>query len=186
MIYLFRFSTIGLFFYRSLVLFQFRLVGNSWESFGWSKHSHDKLTKQQRNDSASPCLLQWSWSSCGIPSFARCYSRKVSTLVDVFDRTETITENCSHKGCPKVVQFAIVTLEKRRDRKSSQNASRNCFWERYKGRAAQLLANFSPVPSNSPRSLCECKLVPVSLSVLKWRFGDTFWNKRGNWEQFLK
>ena len=155
MIYLFHSSTIGLFVYRSFVLFQIRLVGNSWESFGWSKHSHDKLTKQQRNDSASPCLLQWSWSSCGIPSFARCYSRKVSTLVDVFDRTETITENCSQKGCPKVVQFTIVTLETRRDRNSSRTVSRNFFWERYQG--------------NSPRSLCECKLVPVSLSVLKRR-----------------
>ena len=147
MINLFRSSTIGLFVYRLLVLFQIRLVGNSWESFGWSEHSYDKLTKQQRNDSASPCLLQWSWSSCGIPSFARCYGRKVSTLVDVFHRTETITENCSRRElAPKCVPQLLLG--------------------RLKWRAAQLLANFSPVPRNSPRSLCECKLAPVSLSVL--------------------
>ena len=164
MIYLFSSSTIGLFVYRSLLLFQIWLVGNSWESFSWSKHSHDKLTKQQRNDSASPCLLQWSWSSCGIPSFARCYSRKVSTPTG------------RQRQLPKTA----------REGNWSRNVSRNCFWERYKWRVAQLLANFSPVPSNSPRSLCEYKLVQVSLSVLKWRFGDVFWNKRGNWEQFLK
>ena len=29
------------------------------------------------------------------------------------------------------------------------------FWDRYWGRASKLLANFFPVPSNSPRSLYE-------------------------------
>ena len=29
--------------------------------------------------------------------------------------------------------------------------------------------NFSPVSDNSPRSLCESELEPVSLSLLKWR-----------------
>ena len=43
--------------------------------------------------------------------------------------------------------------------------SHNCFWDRYRGRAGQLLANFFPVPSNSPRSLCG----PVFFWFLKWR-----------------
>ena len=29
------------------------------------------------------------------------------------------------------------------------------LWDRYWGRAGQLLTNFFPVPSNSPRILCE-------------------------------
>ena len=37
----------------------------------------------------------------------------------------------------------------------SRNASRNCFWDRYRVRASQLLANFVPVLCNRPRSLCE-------------------------------
>ena len=37
----------------------------------------------------------------------------------------------------------------------SRNVSRNCFWDRYWGRASQLLASFFPVPGNSPRSLYE-------------------------------
>ena len=37
----------------------------------------------------------------------------------------------------------------------NRHASRNCFWDCYRGRASQLLANFFPVPSNSPISPCE-------------------------------
>ena len=53
--------------------------------------------------------------------------------------------------------------------------SRNGFWDRYWWRVGQLLANFFPVPTNSPRSLCECKLVPVSFSFLKWRIAQLMW-----------
>jgi len=45
-------------------------------------------------------------------------------------------------------------LQKRKGNRS-QNAPRNGLWDRYWGRAGQLLANFIPVPINSPRSLCE-------------------------------
>ena len=34
---------------------------------------------------------------------------------------------------------------------------------------------FFPVPSNSPRSLRECKLVPVSFSFLKLRIAQLMW-----------
>ena len=37
----------------------------------------------------------------------------------------------------------------------SRNASRNCFWDCYCGRAGQLLANCFHIPSCSPRSLCK-------------------------------
>ena len=36
-----------------------------------------------------------------------------------------------------------------------RNLSRSCFWDCYWERASQLLANFYPVLSNSPKSLCE-------------------------------
>ena len=42
-------------------------------------------------------------------------------------------------------------------------------WSLYWGRAGQLLANFSLVPSNNPRILCESLLAPVFLTFLKWR-----------------
>ena len=35
--------------------------------------------------------------------------------------------------------------------------------------AGQPLVNFFPVPSDSPRGLCESQLVPDSLSFLKWQ-----------------
>ena len=38
----------------------------------------------------------------------------------------------------------------------SQNAFRNCFWNRYWGHAGQLLANIFPLPYNCPGSLCKC------------------------------
>jgi len=43
----------------------------------------------------------------------------------------------------------------------AENASHDCFWDRYWGSAGQLLANFFFVPSNSPRSLFESLLGPV-------------------------
>ena len=45
--------------------------------------------------------------------------------------------------------------------------SRNCFRDRFRERAGQLLYNFSPVPNNSSRSLCESKRDPPSF--LKWQ-----------------
>ena len=49
------------------------------------------------------------------------------------------------------------------------NWSSKGLWDRYWGRACQLLANFFPVASDSPRSLCESKLDPVSFPSQKWR-----------------
>ena len=37
----------------------------------------------------------------------------------------------------------------------SRNASRNCFWDCYRGCPSQVLVNRFPVFYNSPRSLCE-------------------------------
>ena len=37
------------------------------------------------------------------------------------------------------------------------------------------IGQFFPVPCNSPRSLCECKLVPVSFSFLKLRIAQLMW-----------
>lgn len=53
----------------------------------------------------------------------------------------------------------------------SRNAFRNCFWERYCRRGvSQLLAIFSPVPSNSPRSLCVVNSVRPHSVQLPSRF----------------
>ena len=49
---------------------------------------------------------------------------------------------------------------------------RKDFWDRYWGRADQLLVNFSPISRNLPRSLCERLFGPVS-SFLKWRICGT-------------
>ena len=59
----------------------------------------------------------------------------------------------------------------------SRNASRSCFWDCYWGCACQLLANFFPVSSNTPRSLCESQLGPVFFPFLKKHFnvGNTIW-----------
>ena len=46
------------------------------------------------------------------------------------------------------VGWGIATLEAR------VLENRNCFWDRYWGRAGKLLANFFPVPSNGPKRLC--------------------------------
>ena len=47
----------------------------------------------------------------------------------------------------------INVLLKQREGNWNRNASRNCFWDSYWVSTGQLLANFFPVPSNSPRSL---------------------------------
>ena len=40
-------------------------------------------------------------------------------------------------------------------RELEPDASRNCFWDGYWEHAGQLLANFFPLPTNSPRPPCE-------------------------------
>ena len=52
-----------------------------------------------------------------------------------------------------VERWSFATSETRR--LLSRNGLRNWFRDRYWGRARQLLANFFPVLSNSPRSLCK-------------------------------
>ena len=42
----------------------------------------------------------------------------------------------------------------------------------------QLLANFFPIPSNSPKSLCESKFGPVPFSFLKWQICRVYWRKQ--------
>ena len=61
--------------------------------------------------------------------------------------------------------FAPLETRKKLDRVDFCKAR----WDRYWGRAGQLLDNFFVVPGNSPRSLCESKLGPVSFWFLKWR-----------------
>ena len=64
-------------------------------------------------------------------------------------------------GCP--YQRDSSTSETRRELEPTHN----CLLDRYWGRDVQLLASFFPVPSNSPRNLCESLLVPGSLFFLK-------------------
>ena len=64
-------------------------------------------------------------------------------------------------GCP--YQRDSSTSETRRELEPTHN----CLLDRYWGRDVQLLASFFPVPSNSPRDLCESLLVPGSLFFLK-------------------
>ena len=62
--------------------------------------------------------------------------------------------------------FAPLETRKKLDRVDFCKAR----WDRYWGRTGQLLDNFFfVVPCNSPRSLCESKLGPVSFWFLKWR-----------------
>ena len=63
------------------------------------------------------------------------------------------------------------------------------LWDRYWGRAGQLLANIFPVPINGPKSLCEPG--QGSLSFLKWRLwlpwpheNDPFFNISFSWLWF--
>ena len=68
--------------------------------------------------------------------------------------------------------FLLFPLQRRKG-KWNQDTSRNCFWDRYRRRADQLLANFFFVLGNSPRSLCESWLDPVS-------FSSHFRDEKGN------
>ena len=75
------------------------------------------------------------------------------------------------KTTPNWLETAIRTIFSsllKREGNWSRNASRSCLWDRYWGRVSQLLANFFPLLSNSPGSLCESLLGSVSFLFLKW------------------
>ena len=63
--------------------------------------------------------------------------------------------------------YAFAPLETRK--KLDRVVFCKARWDRYWGRAGQLLDNFFVVSGKSPRSLCESKLGPVSFWFLKWR-----------------
>ena len=61
------------------------------------------------------------------------------------------------------VEIQAQTPLSKREGDWRRHAPRKCLWDRYQGRAGQLLAISFSVPGNSPRSLCESSLGPVSL-----------------------
>ena len=64
---------------------------------------------------------------------------------------------------PNIPSKKAIGHFKKRERNWSRNACCNCFWQRYWWRADQLLVS----SRNSPRTLSESYLGPVSLSFLK-------------------
>lgn len=63
----------------------------------------------------------------------------------------------------------MFTLETRREVKST--CVTLLFLGSLQGRRRSAIGQFPPSPSNSPRSLCESKLGPVSVSFLKLQMG---------------
>ena len=83
-------------------------------------------------------------------TFLRSYDHDLST---------TFLRLLSATLFPRFASFTTVhtcfTLLCKREGDWRRNLSRSCFWDCYWERASQLLANFFPVLSNSPKSLCE-------------------------------
>ena len=92
------------------------------------------------------------WGRAGYPGYQRFFSRAVGIF--------GVGRRPTHLR-PKTWQKPETALEK-------SLASRV--------RAGQLLVNFPPVPSNSPKSLCESQLGPVPFSFLKWRITQFAWD----------
>ena len=59
----------------------------------------------------------------------------------------------------------------KREGRWNRHASRYCFWDRYGGGAAQLLANFPLALVTVPEVFAKVYFDPVSYSVVKWRMG---------------
>ena len=91
----------------------------------------------------------------GLVTVEKRKEKRLQKVLEEYTRAQDTARKARVRMTTKQLERRqFVSLGTRRGLET-RNASRNCFWDSDWRCAGQLLASFFPVPSNSPRSLCE-------------------------------
>ena len=91
----------------------------------------------------------------GLVTVEKRKEKRLQKVLEEYTRAQDTARKARVRMTTKQLERRqFVSLGTRRGLET-RNASRNSFWDSDWRRAGQLLASFFPVPSNSPRSLCE-------------------------------
>ena len=91
----------------------------------------------------------------GLVTVEKRKEKRLQKVLEEYTRAQDTARKARVRMTTKQLERRqFVSLGTRRGLET-RNASRNYFWDSDWRRAGQLLASFFPVPSNSPRSLCE-------------------------------